>query len=125
MRSVFFYKQAAMSAPPDRGLRWWFKVWIPVVLAVGVICVESTGTFSSEHTSGWLRPILERLFGAFQDETWGEFHHALRKTGHFVGYIPAGLAAYAGTARGGVAADVAGQGLRAGCVLDGTRSERG
>lgn len=91
MPSVFFYKQGAVSAPPDRGWRWWFNVWIPVVVAVGVICVESTGTFSSEHTSSWLRPIFERLFGAFQDERWGELHHALRKSGHFLGYGTVGF----------------------------------
>jgi VanZ family protein len=73
-------------ARPDRGWLWWVKVWLPVALAVGVICVESTGTFSAEHTSSWLRPVFERVFGAFQDSTWDEFHHLLRKSGHFVGY---------------------------------------
>ena len=75
-----------MSVPSDRGWRWWFRVWMPVVLAVGVICVESTGTFSAQNTSSWLRPIFERVFGVFQDDNWNEFHHLLRKSGHFVGY---------------------------------------
>jgi VanZ family protein len=48
--------------------------------------MESTETFSSQNTSGWLRPLFERLFGAFQDENWASFHHYLRKSGHFLGY---------------------------------------
>jgi VanZ family protein len=75
----------------DREWRWWFNVWVPVAVAVGVICVESTRTFSSQNTSSWLRPIFERLLGAFQDNTWDTFHHALRKSGHFVGYGTVGF----------------------------------
>src|ERR1700761_9773335 len=91
MRSVFFYKPSQRSARGDDGWRWWFKVWGPVALAVGVICVESTGTFSSQNTSIWLRPIFERLFGAFQDDAWEAFHHLLRKSGHFIGYGTVGF----------------------------------
>lgn len=91
MRPVFFYKPQPSSARSDRGWRWWFKVWFPVVVAVAVICVESTRTFSSQNTSSWLRPIFERLFGAFQDSTWDAFHHALRKCGHFIGYGTVGF----------------------------------
>ncbi|MDP9049671.1 MAG: VanZ family protein [Acidobacteriota bacterium] len=67
------------------------KVWLPVVIAIAVICTESTSTFSSQNTSSWLRPILERWFGTFQDNTWELFHHYLRKSGHFVGYGTVGL----------------------------------
>jgi VanZ family protein len=91
MRPVFFYKSMRPDARFARGWRWWFNVWVPVLLAVGVICVESTGTFSSENTSSWLRPIFERLLGVFQDNNWDEFHHLLRKSGHFVGYGTVGF----------------------------------
>lgn len=60
--------------------------WWPVVLALTIIAIESSGTFSAEHTSGWLRPFLEGLLGHFHDDTWATFHHVLRKTGHFIGY---------------------------------------
>ncbi len=91
MRSVFFYKPQRRSARDAEDWRWWLRVWLPVVIAIAIICVESTDTFSSEHTSSWLRPILQRIFGAFTDDHWESFHHYLRKTGHFVGYGTVGF----------------------------------
>ena len=61
-------------------------VWFPVVLAAAVIALESTETMGGNHTSGFLRPIFEALFGHFQDPNWDVLHHLIRKTGHFVGY---------------------------------------
>jgi VanZ family protein len=46
---------------------------------------------SSEHTSRFLRPLLEHLFGSFGDSAWDIFHHFLRKSGHFVGYGTVGF----------------------------------
>jgi VanZ family protein len=86
MRSVFFYKPLQLSAHDATGWRWWFNVWTPAVLAVGVICVESTATFSAQNTSTWLRPIVQHLFGLMSDSLWEPLHHYMRKTGHFVGY---------------------------------------
>lgn len=91
MRSVFFYKPSRRSSSDDADWRWWLKVWLPVVIAISVICAESTDTFSSQNTSSWLRPILERWIGPFQDNAWETFHHHLRKTGHFVGYGTVGF----------------------------------
>lgn len=84
MRSVFFYK--ASPVRDEQSWRWWARVWTPVVIAVAVICVESTQAMSAQNTSSRLRPIFERIFGAFSDSGWDSFHHYLRKTGHFVGY---------------------------------------
>jgi VanZ family protein len=91
MRPVFFYKPLHRSPRDDRGWRWWFSVWTPVVLAIAVICCESTTTFSSQNTSSWLRPIIQHLFGPMSDAAWDTFHHYLRKTGHFVGYGTVGF----------------------------------
>jgi len=92
MRSVFFNKPSRRSSPDDfYDWRWWLKVWLPVAIAIAIICIESTDTFSSQHTSSWLRPILERWFGAFSNDGWELFHHYLRKTGHFVGYGTVGF----------------------------------
>jgi VanZ family protein len=91
MRSVFFYKPQRPTASDDSGWRWWFSVWTPVVIAVAVICAESTTTFSSQNTSSWLRPILQAIFGVFSDSNWDTFHHFLRKSGHFVGYGTVGF----------------------------------
>jgi len=65
---------------------WWFKVWTPAAIAVAIICVESSDLFSANHTSSFLRPIVEGWFGHIQDSAWDLYHHYLRKTGHFVGY---------------------------------------
>jgi VanZ family protein len=62
------------------------------VIAIAIICVESTDTFSSQNTSSFLRPILQRWFGHINDSSWDLYHHYLRKSGHFVGY---GLVAFA------------------------------
>ncbi|QHN02393.1 VanZ family protein [Granulicella sp. WH15] len=61
-------------------------VWLPTLLAMGVIAIESTPTFGAQQTSGWLRPIFERFMGAMSESRWEEMHHHLRKTGHFTGY---------------------------------------
>ena len=61
-------------------------VWLPPLIAVGVIAIESTATFSASHTSRVLRPLYEALFGAVADERWEEIHHVFRKCGHFFGY---------------------------------------
>lgn len=51
-----------------------------------VIAIESTNTFSSENTSGWIRPVVERIFGHINDQLWAVIHHLARKSGHFTGY---------------------------------------
>ena len=86
MPSVFFYKPTQRQASPSEGWRWWVYVWVPVLVAVGVIAVESSNTFSAQNTSGWLRPLVEHLFGPISDAAWDPIHHSIRKTGHFVGY---------------------------------------
>jgi len=85
MRSVFS-AELESSNENESGWRWWAKVWLPAVIAVLVIAIESTGTFSADNTSGWLRPLYEKLFGGISDPAWDLLHHYIRKTGHFVGY---------------------------------------
>jgi VanZ family protein len=80
-----------MEVRQDTGWRWWLSVWTPVAIAIAVICVESTGTMSAEHTSRFLRPLFEKFFGPISDSTWDAFHHYLRKSGHFVGYGTVGF----------------------------------
>jgi len=60
--------------------------WIPAIIGVIVIMVESTGTMSSANTSRWLLPLWIKLFGPITPEHWAIVHHWIRKTGHFVGY---------------------------------------
>jgi VanZ family protein len=76
----------------ERGLKFWISAWLPVLIGIGVICVESTTYFGSDHTSGPLRRVWEFFFGHLSDERWELIHHLIRKTGHFVGYGLLGLA---------------------------------
>jgi VanZ family protein len=87
MRSVFLVRpDAAELRRYSDG--WWGKVrvWWPVAVALIVIAIESTNTFSSENTSGWIRPVVERIFGQINDQLWAAIHHLMRKSGHFTGY---------------------------------------
>jgi VanZ family protein len=77
---------------PRRGLLWWIYVWGPVVLAIGVICVESTEMMGADNTSGPLRAIYQFLFGHVPGPRWERIHHYIRKSGHFIGYGLVGLA---------------------------------
>lgn len=60
--------------------------WVPAMLAVAMIAVESTPSMGANKTSRWLLPIWVHLFGPVSPERWEVIHHYIRKTGHFVGY---------------------------------------
>jgi VanZ family protein len=62
------------------------KAWIAALLWIALIAIESTDTFSAEHTGRFLYPLLHFLIGLdlVRFEVW---HHYIRKTGHFVGYF--------------------------------------
>jgi VanZ family protein len=70
----------------ERSIGFWLRAWLPVVLGVGVIALESTALFGAEHTSGPLRMIYQALFGSVSDLEWAQIHFYIRKTGHFLGY---------------------------------------
>jgi len=63
-----------------------FLHWIPALVGIAVILVESTAMMSSENTSRWLLPVWVKLFGPISPARWEIVHHYIRKTGHFVGY---------------------------------------
>ena len=82
------------AAGHGRSLRsagYWISAWLPVLISVYVIVLESTPMFGADHTSGPLRRIFEALFGPVGDVRWDLIHHYIRKTGHFVGYGIIGL----------------------------------
>jgi len=81
-----------MSNRPRSSPRYWIKVWLPVVIGIAVIVLESTEWFGADHTSGPLRTIFEALFGHVSDARWEIIHHLIRKSGHFIGYGLIGLA---------------------------------
>ena len=51
---------------------------------LGIIALESTDQFSSVHTASWVSMVLRNL--GVSPERLSELNHALRKTGHCVGY---------------------------------------
>ncbi len=65
---------------------YFFLHWIPAIIGITVIIIESTGAMSSDNTSRWLLPIWIKLFGPITPEHWAVVHHWIRKTGHFTGY---------------------------------------
>ena len=71
---------------------WLVRTWLPVIVMLTAIAIESTHTFSSDNTSGWLRVLYQHVAGAVSDDRWREIHHHIRKTGHFTGYGLLGLA---------------------------------
>jgi len=60
--------------------------WVPAILSVLIIALESTATMSADNTSRWLYPFWARFIGPISAAHWAELHHLIRKTGHFVGY---------------------------------------
>jgi len=69
-----------------RKVGFWVSTWVPVLIAISVIAIESTEAFGADRTSGPLRWLYEHIFGAVSGERWEALHHFIRKTGHFVGY---------------------------------------
>jgi VanZ family protein len=74
------------------GLKYWLSAWVPVVLGVALIVMESTEAMGADHTSGPFRLLFEAIFGPVPDARWEIVHHLIRKTGHFLGYGAIGLA---------------------------------
>jgi len=62
------------------------RAWWPAIVWIGLITLESTDSFSSEHTGSILYALLTRLFGNIDFYKFLVFHHYMRKTGHVVGY---------------------------------------
>jgi VanZ family protein len=81
-----------MWSRPRRGLWYWIYVWGPVVLAIAVICIESTEMMGADHTSAPLRAVYQFFFGHVPGRRWEIIHHYIRKSGHFIGYGLVGLA---------------------------------
>jgi VanZ family protein len=62
------------------------RTWLPVLACGLLFAVESTRYFGADHTSEPLRRFCEWIFGFDACVHWREIHHAIRKTGHFMGY---------------------------------------
>jgi VanZ family protein len=74
-----------------RKIKFWISAWLPVVIGIAIIVLESTEYFGANHTSGPLRWIVQSIFGPVTDARWQIIHHLIRKSGHFLGYGTIGL----------------------------------
>lgn len=75
-----------------RDARFWVSAWLPVLLGILMIMVESTEWLGADNTSGPLRMIWQAIFGHVSEPQWQIIHHYIRKSGHFLGYGFIGLA---------------------------------
>jgi len=65
----------------------WARAWLPVVVCIGVIGLESTVAFGADHTSAPLQRFFEFLLHRhFTQPEWWRLHMTIRKGGHFTGY---------------------------------------
>jgi len=62
------------------------KTWVAAALWMTLIAIESTDTFSAEHTGRLLYPLLHFLMG-LDLARFEVVHGYIRKCGHFVGYF--------------------------------------
>ena len=65
---------------------YWVSAWLPVLIGLCIIAMESTEAFGSDHTSGPLRAIYQAIFGPVGNANWQVIYHLIRKSGHFIGY---------------------------------------
>jgi VanZ family protein len=70
--------------------RAFVRYWIPVILWLIVIVIEST-LLSAARTGSFVDPILHAIMPWFSMETIERIHEVGRKVGHFLGY---GLMSY-------------------------------
>jgi VanZ family protein len=75
-----------------RRVGFWVSAWLPVLIGIGMIMVESTEWMGADHTNGPLRFLYQAIFGHVSNREWEIIHHYIRKAGHFVGYGLIGLA---------------------------------
>ncbi len=62
------------------------RAWIPALIWIGVIAVESSSVGGSNNTSRILLPLLKFLFPQMTPPQLDLVHDAVRKAGHFFGY---------------------------------------
>lgn len=62
------------------------KGWLPALIWLALIAVESTTLLSAENTGRWLYSLFHFLTGV-DTARFAVWNHYLRKTGHFVGYF--------------------------------------
>jgi hypothetical protein len=61
------------------------RAWIPAIIWLIIIAIESSGLLASQNTSRILYPLLHFVFGVDRFH-FAHWHFYIRKAGHVVGY---------------------------------------
>lgn len=65
----------------------WLRAWWPALLWACIIFSLSTDSFSAQHTSLIIGPLLRWLFPSASADTLETYHHYIRKSAHFSEYF--------------------------------------
>ena len=65
----------------------WLRAWWPACAWACIIFSLSTDSFSAEHTSRFIGPMLHWLFRSLSQDQIEFIHHFIRKTAHFSEYF--------------------------------------
>jgi VanZ family protein len=71
---------------PSSTSRLPIPVWIPVLIGLGVICVESTRFMGGNTTQKMIADVWQAVVGRGESAYIGPVNHYLRKVGHVTGY---------------------------------------
>jgi VanZ family protein len=82
--------------PPRSLFPDWLRAWGPALLWAAMIFVLSTDSFSSDHTSRIVEPLLRWFFPGISAASLGYVHHIIRKCAHFTEYFIFFLLLYRG-----------------------------
>jgi VanZ family protein len=80
-------------------MRKFLSNWLPVVIWLAFIALESTDMMSGEHTGNFLHSILTPWFGEIPYRQLDLLNFLLRKTGHLTGYAVLSLLVFRGLIR--------------------------
>jgi VanZ family protein len=95
-RSTPNLDEARQRVPLSSSILNWLRVWWPALLWAAVIFLLSTDSFSSDHTSRIIEPILRWLFPSISDDRIDFIHRFIRKSAHLTEYFIFFLLLYRG-----------------------------
>jgi VanZ family protein len=91
VRNLSLYSPDHPSSP-----RWaLIRAWLPTFVWLGVIAMESTSIFTSDHTQSWVYGMLKWMGPRLAAYSW-LINAAGRKFGHFTGYAILSFLAFYG-----------------------------
>ena len=80
----------------ERAKLGWLRAWWPAITWACVIFIMSTDSFSAQHTSRVIEPILRWLIPSLTHAQFMHLHHYIRKCAHLTEYFIFSLSLYRG-----------------------------